>query len=43
VHKGGEFLRTDKYCARYIDGGRGKGEPATETNHLGFRLVRDAR
>jgi sulfatase modifying factor 1 len=43
VHKGGSYLCTDQYCARYILGGRGKGEPDTATNHLGFRLVRDAR
>ena len=43
VHKGGSFLCTDQYCARYIAGGRGKGEPDTGTNHLGFRLVRDQR
>jgi formylglycine-generating enzyme required for sulfatase activity len=43
VHKGGSFLCTDQYCARYIAGGRGKGEPDTGTDHLGFRLVRDAR
>jgi formylglycine-generating enzyme len=41
VHKGGSFLCTDQYCARYIAGGRGKGEPDTGTNHLGFRLVRE--
>lgn len=41
VHKGGSFLCTDQYCARYIAGGRGKGEPDTGTNHIGFRLVRD--
>ena len=43
VHKGGSFLCTDQYCARYIAGGRGKGEPDTGTNHVGFRLVLDAR
>ena len=43
IHKGGSFLCTDQYCARYIVGGRGKGEPDTGTNHVGFRLVRDAR
>lgn len=43
VHKGGSFLCTDQYCARYISGGRGKGDPDTGTNHVGFRLVRDAR
>jgi len=41
VHKGGSFLCTDQYCARYIAGGRGKGDPDTGTNHLGFRLVKD--
>jgi formylglycine-generating enzyme len=41
VHKGGSFLCTDQYCARYIAGGRGKGEPDTGTNHVGFRLVRE--
>jgi sulfatase modifying factor 1 len=41
VHKGGSFLCTDQYCARYRPGGRGKGEPDTATNHLGFRCVKD--
>jgi formylglycine-generating enzyme len=41
VHRGGSFLCTDQYCARYVAGGRGKGEPDTGTNHLGFRCVRD--
>lgn len=41
VHRGGSFLCTDQYCARYIAGGRGKGEPDTGTNHLGFRCVRE--
>jgi len=41
VHRGGSFLCTDQYCARYIAGGRGKGEPDTGTSHVGFRLVRD--
>ena len=40
VHRGGSFLCTDQYCARYIAGGRGKGELDTGTNHLGFRCVR---
>ena len=43
VHRGGSFLCTEQYCARYIAGGRGKGEPDTGTNHVGFRLVRDGR
>ncbi len=41
VQKGGSFLCTDQYCTRYMPGGRGKGEPMTSTNHLGFRCVRD--
>jgi formylglycine-generating enzyme len=40
VHKGGSYLCTDQYCKRYAPGGRGKGEPDTGTNHLGFRCVR---
>jgi len=43
VHKGGSFLCTDEYCARYMPGGRGKGEPSTGTNHLGFRCVRSPK
>jgi len=39
VHRGGSFLCTDQYCARYVVGTRGKGEPTTGTNHLGFRCV----
>ena len=42
VHRGGSFLCTDRYCARYIAGGRGKGEPDTGTNHLGFPCVRES-
>jgi sulfatase modifying factor 1 len=42
VQKGGSFLCTDEYCARYMPGARGKGEPDTGTNHLGFRCVRSA-
>jgi formylglycine-generating enzyme required for sulfatase activity len=42
VHKGGSFLCTDQYCARYMPGGRGKGAIDTGTSHLGFRLVKDA-
>lgn len=41
VQRGGSFLCTDQYCSRYMAGGRGKGEPDTGTNHLGFRCVRD--
>ena len=40
VYKGGSFLCTDQYCGRYEPGGRGKGEPSTGTNHIGFRCVK---
>ncbi len=39
VQRGGSFLCTDQYCSRYMPGGRGKGEPSTSTNHIGFRCV----
>jgi sulfatase modifying factor 1 len=42
-HRGGSFLCTDEYCARYMAGGRGKGDPDTGTNHLGFRCVKSAK
>jgi formylglycine-generating enzyme required for sulfatase activity len=40
VHRGGSFLCTEQYCARYVVGTRGKGDVGTGTNHLGFRLVK---
>jgi sulfatase modifying factor 1 len=40
VQKGGSYLCTDQYCERYMPGARGKGDPETSTNHLGFRCVR---
>ena len=39
VQRGGSFLCTDQYCERYIVGSRGKGDPNTSTNHIGFRCV----
>jgi sulfatase modifying factor 1 len=39
VQKGGSFLCTDQYCERYMPGSRGKGDPDTATNHIGFRCV----
>ena len=39
VHRGGSFLCTDQFCARYMVGTRGKGDVGTSTNHLGFRTV----
>jgi sulfatase modifying factor 1 len=41
VQKGGSFLCTDDYCARYRPGARGKGEPNSSANHIGFRLAKD--
>ena len=40
VHRGGSFLCTDQYCTRYMVGSRGKGEPSTGSNHLGFRCIK---
>ena len=40
VHRGGSFLCTDQYCARYMVGTRGKGDVRTSTDHVGFRIVR---
>ena len=42
VQKGGSFLCTDEYCARYRPGARGKAAPDSSANHMGFRLVRDS-
>ncbi len=43
VNRGGSFLCTDEYCSRYMVGTRGKGEPSTGSNHLGFRLVKSSQ
>ena len=40
VLRGGSYLCTDEYCARYLVGSRGKGEISSGTSNLGFRLVR---
>lgn len=40
VHKGGSFLCCEAYCARYMPGGRGKGDINTGSSHLGFRCVK---
>lgn len=39
VQRGGSFLCTDQYCARYLVGTRGKGDEKTASNHVGFRCV----
>lgn len=40
VHRGGSFLCSDQFCARYILGTRSKGEVNTGTSHLGFRCAK---
>ena len=40
VLRGGSFLCTEQYCARYIVGTRGKGEPSSGCNHIGFRCAK---
>jgi sulfatase modifying factor 1 len=42
VLRGGSYLCTDQYCARYLVGSRGKSEVSSGTSNLGFRLVRRA-
>lgn len=37
----GSFLCTDECCGRFRPGTRGKGEPSSSANHIGFRLVKD--
>jgi|GEM_PF-842159 len=43
VQRGGSFLCSDEYCIRYKAGSRGKGEPSSASNNLGFRLVRSIK
>jgi formylglycine-generating enzyme required for sulfatase activity len=40
VQRGGSFLCSNQYCSRYLVGARGKGDPSSGANHLGFRCVR---
>ena len=40
VQRGGSYLCTDEYCTRYRPGARGKGEPTSAANHVGFRCAR---
>ena len=40
VQRGGSFLCSEQYCARYLVGSRGKGEESSGSNHVGFRCVR---
>lgn len=43
VQRGGSFLCSDAFCARYKPGGRGRGDPLTGMSHLGFRCVQDRK
>lgn len=40
VTRGGSFLCSETYCARYLLGSRGKSEPNSSASHIGFRLVK---
>jgi formylglycine-generating enzyme required for sulfatase activity len=42
VQRGGSFLCTDQYCARYLVGARGKGEPSSGCSNVGFRCAKDS-
>jgi sulfatase modifying factor 1 len=39
AQRGGSFLCSSEYCTRYLVGSRGKGEPSSGANHLGFRCA----
>jgi formylglycine-generating enzyme required for sulfatase activity len=43
VVRGGSYLCTDQYCARFLVGSRGKGEVSSGASNLGFRLARSVR
>lgn len=43
VQRGGSFLCSDQYCARYLLGTRGKGAVDTGSSHVGFRCVMTAK
>ena len=40
VQRGGSFLCTSEYCSRYLVGSRGKGDPSSPADHIGFRCVK---
>jgi formylglycine-generating enzyme required for sulfatase activity len=42
VQRGGSFLCSEQYCARYLIGTRGKGAVDTGNSHVGFRCVKEA-
>ena len=43
VMRGGSYLCTDQYCTAYEVGARGKGDPDSGTNHVGFRCIMTPR
>lgn len=43
VMRGGSFLCSDGFCARYKPYGRGQGDIDTGQSHVGFRCAKDAR
>jgi formylglycine-generating enzyme len=43
VNRGGSFLCSEGFCARYKPAGRGRGEPNSSTSHIGFRCAKDAK
>jgi formylglycine-generating enzyme len=40
IMKGGSFLCAREYCARYTPGSRNASDPASASNHIGFRCVK---
>jgi sulfatase modifying factor 1 len=40
VQRGGSFLCSSQFCARYLVGARGRAEPSSGIGHVGFRCVR---
>ncbi|MBA4190500.1 MAG: formylglycine-generating enzyme family protein [Planctomycetaceae bacterium] len=43
VMRGGSFLCSDGFCARYKPYGRGQGDIDTGQSHVGFRCAKDAK
>src|SRR5206468_7386046 len=43
VQRGGSFLCADNYCMRYLPCARGKGEPDSTGNHVGFRCIQSVK
>ncbi|HSQ57817.1 MAG TPA: formylglycine-generating enzyme family protein [Gemmata sp.] len=43
VMRGGSFLCSDEFCARYKPYGRGRGDIDTSSSHVGFRCAKDAK